>query len=297
MKVFITGGTGFIGTAVVQELLNAGHEVLGLARSESSADALRAAGVSVHRGSLEDRASLEAGASACDGVVHTGFVHDFSRYKEMCELDRGVIETLGSALGGSDKPLIVTSGALTTPGRRATEKDHHEANASQTMPRAASEEAADALVKRGVRVGVVRPSPSVHGQGDHGLIPMLIQTAKKNGASAYIGDGTNRWSAVHRLDAARVFARALERTSPGARFHAVGEPEISFRSIAAAIGELLRLPVISVAPEDAESHFGWLAWVVALDCPTCSAITRERLDWEPSHPTLLDDLASGAYIQ
>ena len=297
MRIFVTGGTGFIGSAVVRELLGAGHEVLGLARSEASADALRAAGAQVQRGDLEDGASLEAGARAGDGVIHTGFVHDFSRYKEMCELDRRVVETLGSALRGTDKPLIVTSGTLTAPGRRATEKERHEANASRETPRAATEEAADAMVQQGVRVGVVRPSPSVHGEGDHGFVPMLIQIAKEKGASAYIGEGTNRWNAVHRLDAARVFVRALERTTPGARFHAVSESEIPFRTIATAIGEMLHLPVKSVAPDDAQSHFGWLAWAIALDCPTSSAITREALDWTPSHPTLLDDLASGVYLR
>ncbi len=292
MKTFVTGATGFIGTAVVQELLSSGHEVLGLARSQASADALRAAGAGVHEGNLEDRGSLIAGAKACDGVVHLGFVHDFSRYKEMCEFDRGVIETLGSALRGSDRPLIVTSGLLNV----TTEEDRHPANASQTLPRAASEEAADSLVQQGVRAGVVRPSPSVHGEGDQGFIAMLMEIAKKKGASAYIGEGNNRWSAVHRLDAARVFVRALERTTAGARFHAVGELEIPFRKIAAALGEQLGLPVIRVAPEAAEAHFGWLSWAVATDSPASNASTRAALDWQPSHPTLLDDLASGAYL-
>ncbi|MCA9654204.1 MAG: SDR family oxidoreductase [Myxococcales bacterium] len=297
MKVFVTGATGFIGSAVVRELLGAGHEVLGLARSEASAAALQAAGAEVQRGALEDPASLEAGARACEGIVHTGFVHDFSRYVEACELDRRVIATLGSALRDPHAPLVVTSGTLAVPGRRATEDDRHEADASRRAPRAASEEAADALVQQGRRVGVVRPSPSVHGEGDHGLVPMLIQIAKERGASAYIGDGTNRWNAVHRLDAARVFVRALERATPGARFHAVAEPEIPFRDIAAAIGELLHLPVIGLRPDDAEAHFGWLAWMVARDGPASSALTQAALDWTPSHPTLLDDLASGAYVR
>ncbi|MCB9751058.1 MAG: SDR family oxidoreductase [Myxococcales bacterium] len=295
MRVFVTGGTGFIGAAVVEELLRAGHEVLGLARSRSSADALRAAGASAHHGALEDLERLRAGARACDGVVHLGFVHDFSRYKEACELDRRVIAALGDALRGSSRPLIVTSGTLATPGREASEHDRHAEGASRLTPRAASEEAADALAARGVRVGVVRASPSVHGPGDHGLVPMLIETARRQRASAYVDDGANRWNAVHRRDAAAVFARALERTGPGDRFHAVAESAIPFRSIAAVIGERMGLPVIRVSSEDAPAHFGWLSWIAALDCPTSSALTRAALDWTPSHPGLLDDLASERY--
>lgn len=295
MNVFVTGATGFIGTAVVRELLGSGHRVLGLARSRASEEALRALGADVHQGDLEDGASLVSGASGCDGVIHTAFVHDFSRYKQACELDRRVIETLGSALRGTGKPLIVTAGTLGAPGRRATEEDRFGPNASETTPRAASEEAADALARQGVRVGVVRASPSVHGEGDHGFVPMLIQIAKDKGASAYIGEGNNRWNAVHRSDAARVFVRALERTSAGARFHAVSEPEIPFRDVAGAIGRLLGLPVTSVPADEAPAHFGWLAWAVARDCPSSSARTRELLDWTPSHPSLLDDLASGIY--
>ncbi|HTV21348.1 MAG TPA: SDR family oxidoreductase, partial [Polyangiaceae bacterium] len=276
-------------------LLGSGHRVLGLARSPASAEALRALGADVQQGDLENGASLERGASECDGVIHTAFVHDFSRYKQACELDRRVIAALGSALRGSDKPLIATAGTLASPGRHATEDDRYGANASETAPRAASEEAVDALAKQGLRAAVVRCSPSVHGAGDHGFVPMLMQIAKDKRASAYIGEGNNRWNAVHRADAARVYVRALERTGAGARFHAVAEPEIPFRDIAAAIGRLLDLPVVSVPAEAASEHFGWLSWAVARDCPTSSERTQALLDWTPSHPTLLDDLASGAY--
>jgi nucleoside-diphosphate-sugar epimerase len=245
---------------------------------------------------LEHADSLERGASACDGVIHMGFVHDFSRFAEMCALDRRVVETLGSALRGSDRPLIVTSGAaLVAPGRLATEDDALSVDSSQ-FPRAATEEAAVALAADGVRVGLVRLSPTVHGAGDHGFVPMLAEIAKNAGASGYIGTGDNRWNAVHRLDAAKVFVGALEHATPGARYHAVAEAEIPFRDIAAAIGERLRLPIVAVTPARAEAHFGWFAHFAALDCPTSSALTRERLGWVPSHPTLLDDLASDAYF-
>lgn len=296
MNVFVTGATGFIGSAVVQELLRAGHRVLGLARSARAADKLRAAGASVQLGDLEDDVSLKRGVAACDGVIHTGFIHDFSRYKEVCEIDRAVIATLGSGLLGTDKPMLVTAGTIAVPGgRRATEDDRYGPNAAQTAPRAATEEAVDELVRQGARVGVVRPSPSVHGQGDHGFVPMLIQIAQTKGCSAYIGDGTNRWNTVHRLDAARVYVRGLERLKPGARFHAVAEPEVPFVQIATAIGSAFNLPLHSVSAQAAQEHFGWLAWAVSRDCPASSEVTRTTLDWNPTGPTLLDDLASGAY--
>lgn len=292
MKVFITGGTGFIGSAIVRELLQAGHELVGLARSDDATNALRAAGAGVIRGDLHDFEALTAGARDSEGVVHVGFVHDFAKYKQMCELDRQVIAALGRGLLGSDKPLIATAGTI----RTMTEDDRYTPGASETIPRAASEEAVDALVAQGVRAGIVRPSPSVHGEGDHGFVPMLIDIAKSTGVSAYIDAGTNRWNAVHRLDAAQVFARALECVRPGERFHAVAESEIAFRDIAASIAELLGLPARSISAEQAESHFGWLHWAVTLDCPTPNAITRERLAWKPAHPTLLVDLRSGAYL-
>ncbi len=295
MQTFITGGTGFIGSAIVRELMLAGHEVIGLARSDPSEEALRDAGARVLRGDLEDFDTLTAAARDSDGVVHVGFVHDFSKYAEMCELDRRVIAALGAGLEGTSKPLVATAGTVTASSDPGKETDRHPSGASAHTPRAASEEAVDALVERGVRAGIVRPSPTVHGEGDHGFVPMLIEIAEKAGFSGYVDDGGNRWNAVHRLDAARVFARALERLEPGQRFHAVAEPAIPFRDIATSIGELLDVPVRSVPKRDAEAHFGWLSWVVALDCPTTSDITRERLDWKPTEPTLLDDLQNGAY--
>ncbi|MEM9491429.1 MAG: SDR family oxidoreductase [Myxococcota bacterium] len=295
MKIFITGGSGFIGSAIVCELVQAGHEVTGLARSDASAQALRDAGTAVYRGDLSDLDTLTAGARASEGVVHVGFVHDFTKYKQMCELDRQVIGALGRGLEGSDKPLVAAAATVTAFGERGVETDRYPPGASETIPRAASEEAVDALVERGVRAGIVRLSPSVHGEGDRAFVPMLIEIAQAKGVSAYIGDGKNRWNAVHRLDAAQVFARAVERLQPGERFHAVAESEIAFRDIAIAIAELLDLPVRSISADEAESHFGSLHWAVALDCPTESWLTRERLDWSPTHPTLLDDLRSGIY--
>lgn len=294
MRIFVSGSTGFIGTAIVQELIRAGHQVLGLARSDAAAKSLVAAGAQVHRGDLEDLGSLRSGAALSDGVIHTGFIHDFSRFKAVCEIDRQVIEALGSTLAGSDRPLIVTSGtALVAPGRLATE-EHMPVS---TLPRIASEEATLSLTARGVRVAVVRLSPSVHGDGDHGFIPMLINIAREKGVSAYVGDGLNRWSAVHRLDAARLFRLALEKATPGARFHGVAEEEIAFHDIAEVIGRQLNIPVVAKSPEEAAHHFGWLAGFVAIDCPASSKLTQEYLGWRPVQPSLLADLEQGSYFQ
>lgn len=296
MKVFMTGGTGFVGSAVVRTLIGAGHEVLGLARSASSAAALTALGASAHRGDLEDPASLVAGAAACDGVAHLGFAHDFSRFAEVCAIDARAVEALAGALEGSQRPLVVTSGvALVAPGRRVTEADVPSMTAEQ-MPRVATELAVDAAAERGVRAIRVRLSPSVHGNGDHGFVPMLIDVARQTGRSAWIGTGENRWNAVHKDDAARVFLGALEQGRRGEVFHAVAECSISVRSIAEAIGAGLGCPTGSVEPDDAEAHFGWLASFAGLDCPASSERTRARLDWSPQGPGLLDDLASGSYF-
>ncbi len=296
MRVFITGGTGFIGSAIVQELIRTGHQVLGLARSDAGATSLAAAGAKVHRGHLEDLESLRSGVAAADGVIHTGFIHDFARFKAVCEIDRQAIEALGSALVGTDRPFVVTSGtALVSPGRLATEEDTSAANSS-VHPRIASEEAALAVAARGVRVSVVRLSPSVHGDGDHGFVPTLINIAREKGASAYVGNGRNRWTAVHRLDAAHLYRLALEKATAGDRFHGVAEEGIAFRDIAEVIGRHLNVPVISQSPEEATNHFAWFAGFAGLDCPASSKLTQERLGWRPVQRTLLADLERGSHF-
>ena len=296
MRVFVTGATGFVGSAVVQELLAAGHQVLGLARSDAGAGALAAAGAEVHRGDLDDLDGLRRGAAASDGVIHTAFNHDFSRFRENCEADRRVIAALGDALAGSERPLVVTSGtALLPPGRLAVEGDAVMSGPG-AVPRVASEEAADAVGARGGRVAVVRLAPSVHGDGDHGFVPMLITLARDTGVSAYVGDGGNRWPAVHRLDAAQLYRLVLEQGAAGARYHGAAEEGVAFRDIAGVIGEHLRVPVVSQSPEDAAEHFGWLAHFAARDNPSSSQRTREVLGWRPTRPGLLADLDRGRYF-
>ena len=296
MRVFVTGATGFIGSAIVQELISAGHQVLGLARSDASADALTTAGAEVHRGDLENLDSLRSGAAAADGVIHAGFIHDFARFKEVCEIDRVAIEAIGAALAGTDRPFIVTSGtAVVSPGKMATED--MAAPDISAHPRK-SEQAAAAVTPLGVTTMIIRLAPSVHGEGDKaGFIPMLIDIAKKKGVSAYIGDGTNRWNAVHRLDAAKLFRLALENATTGARFHGVGEEEIAFKTIAEAIGKQLNIPLKSVTQEEAADHFGWFAGFAALDCPASSKITQETLNWHPERSTLLEDMGNGVYFK
>ncbi|WP_094572975.1 SDR family oxidoreductase [Mucilaginibacter xinganensis] len=296
MKVFVTGATGFIGTAIVQELIGAGHQVLGLARSEESAAKLRAAGAEVHRGDLEDLESLRSGATAADAVIHAGFIHDFTRFAAVCEVDKLAIEAIGQVLAGSDRPFIVTSGtALVSPGTLATEDIIPPFNPA--WPRA-SEQAADALAAQGVRAAAIRLSPSVHGDDDkHGFIPILVNLAREKGVSAYIGEGQNRWNAVHRLDAARLFRLALENATPGARFHGAAEEAITVKTIAEAIAKQLNMPVVSIAPEQAGEHFGWFAQMAAVDCPASSKLTRERLNWHPTHATLLADIEHGVYTK
>lgn len=295
MQVFVTGATGFVGSAVVKELLAAGHQVRGLARSDASAAALAAAGADVLRGALEDVDVLRAGAAAADGVIHTGFNHDFSKFAENCELDRRAIEAMGSALAGSDLPLIVTAGlAHLATGRAATEQDMARHDPAR-FPRV-SEAAAMAFVERGVRAMAVRLPPSTHGVGDHGFVPMLIAIARKAGVSVYGGDGGNRWAATHRLDAARVYRLALESGSAGARYHAVAEQGVPFREIAEVIGRRLGVPVESRSAEAAAAHFGWFAMFACLDMSAASDITRATLGWAPDQPGLIADIDQPAYF-
>lgn len=297
MRVFLTGATGFIGSAIVPELIGAGHQVIGLARSDAGAKSLAAAGAKVHRGDLEDLDSLRSGAADSDGVIHAGFIHDFTRFKEVSEVDRRAIENLGAALAGSDRPIVIASGtALVSPGRLATEESVSTLT-SADFPRVASEEAATSMATRGVRAALMRLSPSVHGDGDHGFVPNLINLAREKGVSAYIGDGHNRWNAVHRLDAAQLFRLALEKATAGAKYHAVAEEGIAFRDIAEVIGKRLNIPVVSKSPEEAADHFGWFAAFAGIDCPASSKLTQERLGWRPEHPTLLADLERGSYFK
>lgn len=293
MRIFVTGATGFIGSAIVQELIGAGYEVLGLARSDEGAAFLARAGAKPHRGSLEDLESLRSGAAESDGVIHTAFIHDFNNYGPAVETDRRAIETIGTALQKSGRPLIVTSGlALLAPGRVATEEDEP----GPDFPRK-SEQTAMEFASRGVRTSIVRLPFSVHGDGDHGFVPRLIQIAREKGISAFIGDGLNRWPAVHRLDAARLYKLVLEKGSTGARYHGIGDDGVPTREIAELIGRALDVPVVSRLQEQAADHFGWMGLFFGMNASVSSSLTRERLGWRPTHVGLVGDLENGTYFE
>jgi nucleoside-diphosphate-sugar epimerase len=294
MKIFVTGATGFIGSAIVRELIDAGHQVLGLARSDAGAKSLIAAGAHVHRGDLKDLESLRSGAAMSDGVIHTAFIHDFSNFQANCEIDKRAIETLGSALEGSDRPLLVTSGLATVAeGRTPTEEDAP-VSLSPAYPRA-SEVTAETLLKRGARVSVVR-LPQVHNTIKQGLVTYAIAVAREKGVSAYVGDGLNRWAAVHVLDAARLYRLALEKQEVGARYHAVAEEGVPVRDIAEAIGRALNVPVVPKSAEEAAAHFGGIGMFVGRDLIGSSVQTQRRLGWRPTGPGLITDLDRAHYF-
>jgi nucleoside-diphosphate-sugar epimerase len=307
MRVFVTGASGWIGSAVVPELIGAGHEVIGLARSDASAAALTTAGAEAHRGTLDDLDSLRDAAAASDGVIHLAFKHDLAfsgDFQGAADADRRAVEAFGETLAGSEKPLLIASGLLgVTPGSVATEQDGHGAHAAVAAfgggPQARWETAEFtlALASQGVRSSVVRLAPTNHGDGDNGFMATLVGIARERGVSGYIGDGANCWPAVHRLDSARLFGLALEQAPAGSTLHAAAEEGVPIREIAEAIGRHLDVPVVSISAEDAGEHFTWLAGFLGLDAPASSAWTRELLGWEPTQPGLIDDLEEGHYFR
>jgi nucleoside-diphosphate-sugar epimerase len=293
MRVFVTGASGFIGSAVVPELIGAGHHVIGLARSDASADALAAAGAEVQRGSLDDLDSLRLGAEGSDGVIHLAFIHDFTRYESAVRADRLAIDAMGAVLEGSGRPLVIASGtAALAPGRVGTERDSLDPN----WPRGGAAEATLALAERGVRSSVVRLPPTVHGEGDHGFMATLIDVARASGVSGYIGDGANRWPAVHQLDVAVLFRLAFEQAPAGSVWHAVADEGVPIRTIGEVIASHLGVAAVSIPADDAGAHFGWLGVFLAIDAPASSEITRDLLHWRPTHVGLVDDLNAGHYF-
>jgi nucleoside-diphosphate-sugar epimerase len=289
MRVFVTGATGFIGSAIIPELISAGHRALGLARSDAGAASLTAAGAEAYRGSLEDLDSLRSGAANSDGVIHAAFIHDFLNYAVAAAADTRAIETLGKALAGSGRSFVVTSRTLLLrrQGPLATEKDEWDPNFLRK-----SEAAGLAMASHDVRVSVLRLPPSVHADGDHGFVPHLISIVREKGVSAYVGDGLNRWPAVHRLDAAHLYRLALEKGAAGARYHGVADQGIPFREIAELIGRRLNVPVVSKSAVEAADHFGWISHFVRVDCPASSDETQQQLGWRPTHASLISDIES-----
>ena len=297
MRVFVTGASGFIGQAVVKELLGAGHQVLGLVRSDKGADSLSALGAEVHKGDLEDLESLKQGASASDAVIHLAFIHDFSDYVGNCAKDRVAIEAIGSVLVGTDRPFIITSGTLLLPPNRLATEDTPPDVDRPAGVRGKAEQTVLAFASQGVRPSIIRLPPTNHGEGDHGFIAMLVNIAKAKGVSAYIGDGSQRWPAIHRLDTAKVYQLAVEKAKSGDVLHAVAEEGVTIKEIAEAIGKQLNLPVVSKSAEEAQEHFGFLAMALVNDNPTSSEKTREQLGWKPVHSTLIADIEKGIYTK
>ena len=292
MRVFVTGASGFIGLAVIKELISAGHQVLGLARTEASAKLITDAGAEVHYGTLEDTASLKSGAAKAEGVIHLAFIHDFSKFAENCEIDRIAIEALGDALAGTNRPLIVTSGTgLRKEGKIATEDTTPVE--SPHLPRV-SEKTALAQMAKGVRVSVIR-LPQVHDPAKQGFVSLLVATAKEKGVSAYVAEGLNRWPAVHVLDAAMLYRLTLEKGINGTCYHAIGEEGVTLKDIATAIGGRLNIRVVSKSPEEAAVHFGWLTMLTATDMPASSRLTQQWLGWKPEHEGMITDLENGTY--
>ncbi len=294
MRIFLTGATGFIGSAIVPELINAGHQVLGLTRSDAGAQSLATAGAEVHRGTLEDLESLRSGAAQSDGVIHCAFDHDFLNFVANCEKDKRAIGALGAALAGSDRPLVITSGTgmgNTVHGQPATEDAFH---ADNPHPRKASELAGASMLEAGVNLSVVR-LPQVHDTVKQGLVTQAVAIAREKGVSAYVGDGSNRWPAAHVLDVARLYRLALEKREAGARYHAVAEEGVAGREIAEVVGRGLKVPVVAMSPEQAAGHFGWLAPFAGMDIPASSAQTQARLGWHPTGPGLIADLENMRY--
>jgi nucleoside-diphosphate-sugar epimerase len=300
MRIFVTGASGWIGSAVVPELLTAGHQVVGLARSDDSAAALEAAGADVHRGTLDDLDGLRDAAAKSDGVIHLAFKHDLAFSGDSqgaAAADLRAIETFGEALAGTDRPLLIASGTLgLAPGRVATEQDGLDPGPA-VSPRQASATAAYSLASRGVRSSVVRLAPTNHGDGDNGFMATLVAIARDKGVSGYIGDGSNRWPAVHRLDTAHLFSLAVDKAPAGSTLHAVADEGIPIRDIAEVIGRHLDVPVASVSPDDAAEHFTWLSGFIGFDAPASSALTRELLEWEPTQVGLIEDLEQGHYFR